>query len=147
MFEDAACCVVENGKFVVREENNKSFVVKNSSRKNIQVCRVDGCLVTGDHSRKCDFMFVLDMDNPKKIVLVEMKGTDHIRAIEQLVAAAEQLDLKSKGILLESYIVGSPNPKVQTKFQKELLKMAARYKKASLSLPVRKNDRVSLDWP
>ncbi|MFN3972883.1 MAG: hypothetical protein ACK4L4_16190, partial [Gemmobacter sp.] len=143
MIENPECCSVEDGSSVVRKENGKVFGIKNTKRRRIQVCKVDGCLISGS-SKKCDYLFVLDLDAPKRIVLVELKGIDHIAALYQLVSTAEQLDLKSKGLAIECYIVGSPNPKIQTKFQKELLRVSARYKQANLNFPQRKSDRLTI---
>lgn len=138
MIDECGCCEVETNSKVSRAENGKKFTVENRSRKKVQVCQIDGCMIN-DSSKRCDFLFVLDIETPQRAVLVELKGVDHIHAISQLIATAERLNLKHYGVPLESYIVGSPAPKANTKFQKELLKQAGRYKKADLRLPVRKN--------
>lgn len=146
MIKSKKCCVIEEGRIVVRKEMGKCFRIENVSAKKIQVCRVDGCLIPDNNINKCDYMFVHDVDAVSKVALVELKGTDHIHALEQLVSTAEKLNLKSYNVRLISYIIGSPSPKIQTRFQKEVKRLANRYIKAKLEFPVRKNDLFTVKW-
>lgn len=147
MMLDGACCEIEDGSLVSRKEFGKSFSVKNGSRKRIKVCRVDGCLITGSATRKCDYLFILDEENVQKFILVELKGSDHIHAIDQIVEAAEQLKLNQRRVEVDSYIVGSPNPKANTKVQKHLARSVARYKRAGVKIPVIRSDTHTVNWP
>lgn len=140
MIECPECCLVEVGEVISRTESRSAFIIKNKHRRRIQICHVDGCLIPGTKSKKCDFLFFLNIDRPDKIILVEFKGIDHVAALEQLVSTAEQLNLKRYGVPVESLIVGSPAPKIQTKFQKEMLKIAGRYQRAGVSLPQKKSN-------
>lgn len=130
------CCNIYTSSQIVRSENKKTFRVKNPQCKEVAVCDVDGCLITGDIKR-CDFLFkVAD----EVIYLVELKGTDHSRALEQLVSAAEVLNVLSFSGRRLTAIVGSPCPKASTKYQKALKSYASRFRKAGIEFPVRKND-------
>ncbi len=146
MIEAVSCCVIENHSIVSREENGKTFQIDNKERRNIQVCVVDNCLIKGA-DRRCDYLFFLYSDDPQKIILVEFKGVDHLHALSQLIETSEKLNLKSQGVPQDSYIIGAPSPKANTQFQKALLKLAPRLKKAGLNPPQRKNHKhiVRLD--
>lgn len=146
MFSGNPSCVIESGPIVVRREFGKEFRINNPRRKSIRVCKVDDGLIRGNSTKKCDYLFVLDCANVETIVLVELKGIDHIKAVEQLVATAEQLNIKSAAVKAICYIVGSSNPKLQTNYQKELVRMSGRYNKACLKLPVRLNNSATHDW-
>lgn len=143
MIDSEDCCSVRSDSSIVVSENGKKFIFENTDRKQIQVCRVDGCLL-GDGIKKCDYLFFIDCKEPQRIILVELKGVDHVKAVEQIVSAAENLDLKSHNVEIHSYVIGSSSPKTTTKLQKALLKLNDRYVKAGVKIPVVKNNQHSV---
>lgn len=144
---ESECCAVENGSVVSRSEGGKTFRIINRSRRSIQVCRVDGCLIDDNALRKCDFLFVLEFGNVQRIILVEMKGTDHVGAIGQIMSSAENLQLQRYGVPIEAFIVGAAAPKVQTKYQNALLRQSERMKQIGMVPPVRRTLVHEIVWP
>ncbi|MCT4332624.1 hypothetical protein MU516_07055 [Paracoccus sp. YLB-12] len=143
MMKDDKCCLVEAHTIVQRQENGKKFCVINKESKKIQVCRVDGCMI-GSEQKKCDYLFILDLESPKQIALVEMKGTDHCTAAEQIVSTAEALKLAELGVEIHSYIVCASSPKVSTKYQKTLARLKSRYRQSGVKPPVKRNLRIEV---
>lgn len=138
MIDDKKCCTIETHSIVQRVESGKTFGILNSGRRKIQVCRVDGCLIN-DEGKRCDYLFFLSHEKIDRIALVELKGIDISYAVEQLVVTAEALNLSQYGVKIESYIVSSSAPRATLKFQKAILQMSSRYKKAGVMPPQRKN--------
>jgi hypothetical protein len=138
------CCKKVRHSIVKVEEKGKSFKIKNFKRKQIIVCTVDGCLINQE-SKKCDFIFLLDSESPKKIILVELKGSNYAEAVRQIIETAEHLKLGEIKIEKHSYIVGSPSPKAGTTYQNEIKKHKERYETIGLSLPIRKEFEIQVD--
>lgn len=132
------CCELSKASNIVCEENKKKFHLRNPKGKNVWKCRVDGCWIA-DGSIRCDFLIKVEEE---KLFLIELKGTDHVHALEQLVATAEKLNVASFPGERLSVIVGAPCPKISTKYQKAQKALAVRYEKAKLSFPNRKNGTV-----
>jgi hypothetical protein len=76
--------------------------------------------------------------------LVELKGVDHVKAVKQIVSAAESLDLRSHKVEIHYYVIRSSSPKTTTKLQKAFLKLNDRYVKASVQISVVKNNQHSV---
>lgn len=117
MIDSENCCCVRSDSSIAVSEKGKSFIFENTERKQIQVRRVDGCLL-GDDVKKCDYLFFVDCTQPQRIILVELKGVDHVKAVKQIVSAAESLDLKSHKVEIHYYVIRSSSPKTTTKLQK-----------------------------
>lgn len=128
------CCIAERGTVIQRQENKMVFkIVKN--KKVVHVCRVDGCLVDNG-SIKCDYLFEIPGE---ALWLVELKGTDHIHALRQIISTAEQLKLGALGGEKRSAIVCAPAPKTTASYLKEIARLKPRFDAQGLSLPVKKN--------
>lgn len=134
------CCQNLSHKIVQKEENKKTFRIKNNNQKTITVCRVDGCLIKGDEI-KCDFMFVVEQE---VLFLVEMKGGDHVHALRQIITSGEVLKISNFAGLKKSAIVGSPSPKAASSYQNEQVKLAKRFKAIGLDFPAKKNNLVEV---
>lgn len=134
------CCAVEAHTIIVRRENGKSFRIENLSRVSVTVCSVDGCALSG-HEKKCDYLFMV---GEKLLALVELKGTDHVKAVRQIIDSAEALNVKVFPGKRRSYIVSAACPKANTRFQSERKKQARRFKAQGLSVPEKKNGNFSL---
>lgn len=143
MIFSSRCLSTETHSIVQRVEKGKIFRILNSSNRSIEVYQVDGCLVR-DTNKRCDFMFMVDAAKRDCLYLVELKGTDHVHALRQIVNAAEVLELgKFKGKKIPA-IVGSPTPKAASKFQNELAKLLPKFRKLGLELPLRKNNIIEV---
>lgn len=137
------CGVVEKGRVVQRREKGKVFRLRNDDEKEIGVYRVDGCLID-DGSIRCDFLFLVDPKASTSLFLVELKGTDHVHALRQIITAAERLQIGKFPGKKISVIVGSPSPKAATTYQNEFVKLQKRFKALQLSAPIRKNDILEM---
>jgi hypothetical protein len=102
----------------VAEENKKKFVV--NKPPNLAVCKikVDGCLITEQHIRKCDYLFAIDT-NPKDYLLVELKGSDLNGAVEQLLSTYDRLapQLNAGPKQFRAFVVSSVVPKSNNAFR------------------------------
>ena len=136
---DSECCTVVSDPLIQRKENGKVFRLRNSSRKAVKCCVVDGCLLV-DTGLKCDFLFVIASE---KIYLVELKGTSHVHALRQLIESAEKLQLEKVRLEKFSVIVSSACPKASTTYQAELVRLRDRFRKTGLAVPIKKN--ISLE--
>lgn len=135
------CCSVESGSIVARCENGKRFQIVNGSRKQIKVCRVDGCMLTGA-TKRCDALFIVENE---KLYLVEFKGRDHTRALLQILETAEELGITDFVGLKHSVIVCSASPKISTKYQNMQLRLFKRFQSVGLEFPIKKTDRYSCE--
>ncbi len=71
-------------KPVVVEENNRKFTLNTSSAASAKKIRIDGGVIKSHEVKKCDFMISVAYLESKFVYLVELKGSDIPRAIEQL---------------------------------------------------------------
>ncbi len=64
-------------------ENGKTFQLDNKESKvEVVGIKVDGCVFTKKDGIKCDYL--LGVESKKKLFYIELKGTDIIKAIEQI---------------------------------------------------------------
>lgn len=102
----------------VAEENRKKFVINKPA--DIPVCKVqvDGCLITSQQVRKCDYFFEVGTI-PKRYFLVELKGSDLSGAIEQLVSTYDHFSPKlgAKVSQYSAIVVSSVVPKANNDFR------------------------------
>jgi hypothetical protein len=135
------CCVVERGQIVQRKENGMAFRILNSTRVDIEVCKVDDCLISGAQ-KICDYLF--EVEN-RVLWLVELKGVNHLHALRQIISAAECLNLRTFRGEKRSAIVGAPAPKTTASYLKEMAKLKKRYDAVGLALPVKKNLKIEVE--
>lgn len=86
------CCIefCDNRSDARCSENGKTYHLLNKDRKyKILLSHVDGGLVitdkdTPDNTAKCDYLYLVDVKNENAAVLVELKGRDLYKAIDQI---------------------------------------------------------------
>lgn len=89
----ASCMVSNDDRHIVScQENNRQYNLVNTLRNVVAHYRVDGGVITGTDSLKCDRLFVIGGD-VRVGVLVELKGNDVAQGIRQI---ATTLDLMPK---------------------------------------------------
>lgn len=139
------CCKLNKHKITQAKENGKTFRIKNNSNKYIKICRVDGCLIK-DSIKKCDFLIQIGSDkNVNEVLfLAEMKGTDQVHALRQIISSAEILNIKLLSGEKKSAIIGSSTPKTTSKYQNELLKLSKKFKNIGLNFPIKKNIELEI---
>lgn len=145
-YKNHTCCKTRDDKIIVIEENKKILSIKNDNGKKIKICHVDGCLISSQNKKKCDYLIIIEEDNPNRFILLELKGTNYAYAIQQIIETAEHLNFSNigKNIKKESFIIGSSHPKISTTMQKELMKYSKRFKAAGVSLPRPKSNRLEI---
>ncbi|AMP97440.1 hypothetical protein AY601_0485 [Pedobacter cryoconitis] len=99
----------------VATENGKKFRIENKSNADICKVKVDGCLITDNTVRKCDFLFEVS-STTKTYLLVELKGGDLNSAVKQIESTYDLLHKKLnvpvenfKGIIVSSAVPRAAN--------------------------------------
>lgn len=115
----------------VAEENKKKFVIHKPPGLSVCKVQVDGCLISSQQVRKCDYFFEVDT-NPKQFFLVELKGADVDSAVEQLVSTYDQISpkLNANADQFRAIVVSSVVPKANNAFrryQQRLIKTKGLY--------------------
>lgn len=104
----------------VASENGKRFVLENRSNADICKVKIDGCLITDNAVRKCDFFFEV-RGASKSYFLVELKGVDLNSAVKQIESTYDLLNANLMvsaenftGVIVASAVPGSANLKFRT---------------------------------
>ena len=108
------CTRKTKNSIVQVEENGRKFLIKNKSKKQFCVVKIDGCYpISGI---KCDYLIYY----PEKEIcmFIELKGKDLKHAVAQLTATIKALSKSCKSI--EAYAVLSATPKINTALQNEI---------------------------
>lgn len=90
------------------EEGKSSFILENEQQKTIYRVKIDGGLITGAETAKCDWLLVC-CDHPVAW-LVELKGKKIIHAAEQILATLSQLEPEWKKTTVHGRIVPTKQP-------------------------------------
>jgi Icc-related predicted phosphoesterase len=121
MFED--CREFEDKRtHIVCEEKRTKITFRNSTGETVAKIRIDGCVITGNAVKKCDYLLLCA--DIKTAVFVELKGKDVITAIEQLSETLGNTIIKPaiEGYTRNAYAVvaqGALIPKLTTMIQNE----------------------------
>ncbi len=87
----ASCMVSNDNRSIVScEENNRQYSLVNTLGNVVAHYRVDGGIITGTDTLKCDRLFVIG-DNVRIGVLVELKGNDVAQGIRQIATTLDQI--------------------------------------------------------
>jgi hypothetical protein len=81
-FSNKDKCFKDNVTVAVEKKRRFEIVRKNNVSELICRIRIDGCLLTDNNIKKCDWLFVLEKS--KVMIFVECKGENVLDAIEQL---------------------------------------------------------------
>jgi len=92
----------------VAKENNREFRIKSQSGSVICKIKIDDCLIDDMNKLKCDYLF--KVCNINKFVLVELKGTDIIHAVNQIIATLDYLKQFLNFANVEAFIISSAVP-------------------------------------
>src|ERR1039458_2371099 len=85
-------------------EKGKTFQLENKkSQLEIFGIKIDGCVFTKKDGIKCDYL--LGVDSKKKLFYVELKGTDIIKAIDQIESTIKKTKDLYTGWVYEARIV------------------------------------------
>ncbi|WP_431213802.1 hypothetical protein ACQ86N_02560 [Puia sp. P3] len=92
------------------QEHGKKFRFENNGMKAICRVKVDGCLITSQQTKKCDYLFAVRED--KAYYLVELKGINIDNAVAQIIQTFDIVNAKVKATPLSytGVIVSSSVP-------------------------------------
>ena len=91
---------------IVCNENGKTYKIEFNNRTKAGKIRIDGCLISGNTQKKCDFLCITF--EYKKAFFVELKGTDDIfEAYEQIKSSIIDLSQKQEFIELQDYQINA----------------------------------------
>lgn len=103
----------------VAEEKGKKFELRNKSRKTVCRVKVDGCLINDHKTKRCDFLF--KVCETETHFLVELKGTDVDKAVDQIIHTFEFVNRKLrlpaesfKGVIVSSSIPRAAEQRFRT---------------------------------
>lgn len=104
------CTETVSFKEVVVSENKRKFKVVNPRGIAVSKTRVDDCLISGNDVKKCDWL--ISIEDPEPIAhLIELKGCDIDRAIEQLSSTLKLLPAHLQEYKKKCYAVTKMIPK------------------------------------
>ncbi len=95
----------------VAKEKGKEFRVEKNHTQSVCRVKVDNCLIKDDLVKKCDFLFYIC--ETKKILLIELKGTDIEQAVKQIVETKSYFmqKLRNPDTDYKGFIVSSSIPR------------------------------------
>lgn len=122
LFPGKENCLLEG--VITARENNKCFriICDDSLRANIVKVQVDGCLISDQNVKKCDWLFVIE--DSKGLIFVECKGNNVLHAISQirntlkLTKPIIELSLKRLAVVIPSKVAPALNTTIQTEMKK-----------------------------
>ncbi len=124
----------------VAKENHKEFRLENKSKKTICRVKVDGCLIDDQRTKRCDYLF--KVCETKKHFLVELKGTDVNKAVEQIISTFDFINRKLKlspeyyeGVIVSSSVPRAAEQKFRLLKENCLKKKKLRIRKVSHKHP------------
>lgn len=119
-FRDDCRDICEKRKKTVTEENGRKHILLNPTESLIMRYRVDGCLISDEQS-KCDFLISvgeIGEDGKSKVIyLIELKGADLRKAIEQIDRVVEYLNrmhVRSESVQARIILSKAPGPAINS---------------------------------
>jgi hypothetical protein len=92
MFEN--CREFEDQRvFIVCKEKRTKITFHNPTMETTAKIKIDGCVITSNSVKKCDYLLICA--GLKKAILVELKGSKVMTAIEQLSATLDNEIIKT----------------------------------------------------
>ncbi len=109
------CTTNTKDSIIVVKENRSSFCLKNNNKVRVEKVEVDGCLIN-EGQEKCDWLFALP--GMKKVLFVELKGSDITKAGRQIEATIQATSRKYIKFKLDCYIATTRVPRYDSQVQK-----------------------------
>lgn len=92
-------------------EKGKTFTLDNrESRIGVRCIKVDDCVFMSIDGKKCDYIF--EVSNRSRVYFIELKGSDIVKAISQLLETIEKLKIEFVGWNMEAHVVSGGKGKV-----------------------------------
>lgn len=120
----------------VAKEKGKEFRLQNKSKKTVCRVHIDSCLIQDKRSKRCDYLF--KVCETEHYFLVELKGGEVDKAIEQIISTFDFISKKLKlspehyeGIIVSSGIPRAAEQKFRTLKEKCFREKKLRIQKES----------------
>jgi hypothetical protein len=107
--------------FVAKDKRATSeYRIQNPQHKFVVKLQVDGCLISSNNQRKCDFLFLACEQEKEGIAyFVELKGSNLSDAIDQIKSTIELLYPKLSDFSFRCRIIQTRTPPTQVISQKK----------------------------
>ena len=139
-FEDnyPECTFCQTGKLIVAEENKRKYILNNKAQKKICKIRIDGGVIDSQTQSKCDYMMVVcqsdkgsqTTDSGEIVYLIELKGKDLIKAVEQLTQTMTYFDYENNPQVFARAVVSKvTEPKSSIDIDSRVVKLRKMLKK------------------
>ena len=103
------------------EEKGKTYILDNTMNNHVVCFKVDGGIIADDknvpqRTERCDYMFCINNHDDLCVILIELKGTNVSKALEQLHKTCELYKdfLKSFPLVVCRAIVTNSVPKIKS---------------------------------
>ncbi|WP_199247514.1 hypothetical protein [[Phormidium] sp. ETS-05] len=139
-FEDnyPECTVCQTGKLIVAEEHKRKYILNNKAQNQICKIRIDGGVIDSQTQSKCDYMMVVcqsdkgskNTDSGEIVYLIELKGKDLIKAVEQLTQTMTYFDYENNSQVFARAVVSKvTEPKSSIDIDSRVVKLRKMLKK------------------
>ncbi len=119
-FIENVFAICDKRKFFIAEENKRKYVLNNVSQQRICKIKIDKGIIQDMNKNKCDYAFLVCAQ--KQLILVELKGTNFLHAVQQIISTIDLFAAKIRGESISARIVLSkvdvPRLKNNPKFLK-----------------------------
>ena len=120
---------------VVSKENGNEHILQNKSASDIYQFRIDGDIVQGSAEERCDFIVEVDNVNTHAAYVIELKGSDLNKAIDQITKTIQNYMVNLSGcdilprIIIHKVLTHDVNGKKYRDFKKRYPQMAVKVRK------------------
>lgn len=115
---------------IVDKKSSNKFIYENHRQDELSKYKIDGCLIN-DNGAKCDFLLL--NCTLKKSYFIELKGSDLLKAIEQIERSIDLLHCNFQDFSVEARIVLTRTNTIDLKSTK-LIKFEKKLKELNGSL-------------
>ena len=84
-------------------EKGKTFQLENRNKVEVACVKIDNCVFKQEDGIKCDYLF--EVESKKQLFYVELKGSDIIKAINQIYETLKQTRSVYPGWVYEARVV------------------------------------------
>ena len=86
-------------------EKGKTFQLDNRNKREVACIKIDDCVFKQADGIKCDYLF--EVESKKQLFYVELKGSDIVKAINQIIETLKQTSASYPGWIYDARVVAS----------------------------------------
>lgn len=94
-------------KVCIAEENGKVYRLENKSGVEVRKVKVDKCFPHEPGEKRCDYLMVIDTNNIKRAIFIELKGGALTEALKQIYQSINYLKDEFQHFQIDARIIGS----------------------------------------